>query len=184
MVSVVVERRQIDIVYCPPCETYWDEEFELPKCADGSHEHRRLAMHRHLDRVVFPDGLQVTAATFDSADPYGRRQPPDYGLYFDPRWQPPWDHDRLSWPDGGLPDDDADAFLAALQAVRTHVRAGLVAEIGCLGGHGRTGTALACLAVLSGVRTGDAVAWVRANFCLAAIETPEQAAFVASFAYE
>jgi protein-tyrosine phosphatase len=51
-------------------------------------------------------------------------------------------------------------------------------EVGCLGGHGRTGTALACLAVLSGHSPGDAVNWVRANYCSDAVETPEQEAFV------
>ena len=57
-------------------------------------------------------------------------------------------------------------------------RSGESVELGCLGGHGRTGTALAYLAVLSGLPAGDAVAWVRANYCSEAIETPDQANFV------
>jgi hypothetical protein len=44
---------------------------------------------------------------------------------------------------------------------------------------GRTGTALACLAVLGGVVPGEAIAWVRANYCPKAVETDEQEAFVA-----
>jgi len=51
-------------------------------------------------------------------------------------------------------------------------------EIGCLGGHGRTGTALACLAVLAGHSPADAVAWVRTHYCDHAVETDDQAAFV------
>jgi protein-tyrosine phosphatase len=57
-------------------------------------------------------------------------------------------------------------------------RAGERVEIGCLGGHGRTGTAVACLAILSGHPPGEAVAWVRANYCVEAVETTEQEAFV------
>ncbi|MBO0701496.1 MAG: hypothetical protein J2P38_01090 [Candidatus Dormibacteraeota bacterium] len=58
-------------------------------------------------------------------------------------------------------------------------RAGQLVEIGCGGGHGRTGTALACLAVLSGLPRTQAVGWVRRAYCTEAIETPEQEAFVA-----
>jgi hypothetical protein len=39
---------------------------------------------------------------------------------------------------------------------------------------------LACLAVLGGTAPQHAVAWVRANYCSAAVETPQQAAFVSS----
>jgi protein-tyrosine phosphatase len=54
-------------------------------------------------------------------------------------------------------------------------------EIGCLGGHGRTGTALACLAIRTGHPAGDAVDWVRTVYCSSAVETPEQEAFVAEY---
>jgi hypothetical protein len=37
---------------------------------------------------------------------------------------------------------------------------------------------LACLAILTGHPRGEAVAWVRANYCAAAVETAEQEAFV------
>jgi hypothetical protein len=48
------------------------------------------------------------------------------------------------------------------------------------GGHGRTGTALACLAVLGGQNPATAVAWVRANCYPYAVETAGQEAFVVS----
>ena len=59
-------------------------------------------------------------------------------------------------------------------------RCGERVEVGCLGGHGRTGTALACLAVLAGHAGDDAVNWARANYCSDAVETTEQAAFAAT----
>ena len=51
-------------------------------------------------------------------------------------------------------------------------------EIACGGGTGRTGTALALLAVWGGVRPDDAVAWVRAHYRPRAAETPWQRRWV------
>jgi len=50
-----------------------------------------------------------------------------------------------------------------------------------MGGRGRTGTALACLAVLDGAPAADAVAYVRQHYSPDAVETPEQASFVTGF---
>lgn len=133
--------------------------------------------HRHLSLVVLPDGTQVTAASFDPVAPYSRVRDPDYGLYLDPRWQPPWDHCHIDWPDFGVPADTG-AALEALKTILERARSGQNVEVGCLGGHGRTGTALACLAVLTGYPALDAIAWVRSSYCSKAVETPEQEAFI------
>jgi len=140
-------------------------------------------MHRHRAVVSLPDGTQVTAVSFDAVDPYGRDPRPEYGLYLDRRWQPPWSHDHLEWPDFAVPDDPAHV-LTMLRSVLERARRGQLVEIGCLGGHGRTGTALACLAVLAGHPTSDAVAWVRATYCPKAVETAAQEAFVTGFRSE
>jgi protein-tyrosine phosphatase len=137
-------------------------------------------VHRHRTVVVLPDGTEVTAVSFDAGDPYTRDQQPDYGLYLDRRWRPPWTCDHLSWPDFGVPDDPAQV-LAALSSLLDRARAGQRAEIGCLGGHGRTGTALACLAILAGQDPATAVDWVRDNYCQHAVETAGQEAFAAAF---
>jgi protein-tyrosine phosphatase len=52
-------------------------------------------------------------------------------------------------------------------------------EIACAGGHGRTGTALACLAILDGVPSSEAVAFVRAHYDPHAVETLRQRRYVA-----
>lgn len=54
-------------------------------------------------------------------------------------------------------------------------------EIACGGGRGRTGTALACLAVLDGVPAEDAVDFVRRNYDRHAVETPWQRRYVRRF---
>jgi protein-tyrosine phosphatase len=55
-------------------------------------------------------------------------------------------------------------------------------EIACGGGRGRTGTALACLAILDGVPPAEAVTYVREHYHPRAVETPWQKRFVRRFA--
>lgn len=69
----------------------------------------------------------------------------------------------------------------ALEDVLRRARDGRRVEVGYLGGHGRTGAALGCLAVMTGVAPVKAVGWVRDSYCAAAIETESQAAFVEEF---
>jgi protein-tyrosine phosphatase len=73
-------------------------------------------------------------------------------------------------------------LLEALRAVLERARAGESVEIGCVGGHGRTGTALAWLAFLTGPHAADAVAWVRAHYCPRAVETAAQERFITGLA--
>jgi hypothetical protein len=169
------------IVFCPACGVRWYADYGPTACTQRDHVHQRFVVHRHRSVVVLPDGTEVTAVSFDAADPYTRQPPPDYGLYLDRRWQPPWDHDHFDWPDFGVPDDPGLA-VGALRSLLGRAQAGERVEVGCLGGHGRTGTALACLAILAGSPPADAVAWVRANYCTEAIETAQQEAFVVGVA--
>ncbi|MBV1849382.1 hypothetical protein KUA19_04495 [Catellatospora sp. NEAU-YM18] len=90
-------------------------------------------------------------------------------------WQARW----LRWPDFRLPTDRL-ATAAALREAWTRAAVERV-EVACAGGRGRTGTALACLAVLDGVPTTEAVAYVRAHYAPHAVETPWQRRFVRSF---
>ena len=164
------------VIACAACQKFWDAD-EPALCAEDSHEHRRHELHRHRDRVELPDGTSVIAVSFDAADPYARDQSPDYGLYLDQRWQPPWGHDHLDWPDFGLPADLA-AMITGLRGLLGRARAGERVELGCLGGHGRTGTALAALAILTGLPPTEAITWTRTRYCPKAIETEAQEAFI------
>jgi hypothetical protein len=137
-------------------------------------------LHLHRMPVELADGTLVTAVSFLGGDPYLREAPPGFGLYLDARWDPPWPHGHLDWPDFGLPGDVA-GLHAALTGLLDRARSGERVEVGCLGGHGRTGTALACLAVLVGTPADRAVAWVRSNYCSRAVETDAQRAFVVDF---
>ena len=161
---------------CSECDVYWYGE-ELPKCSERQHQHQRFEIHRHRSVVIFPDRTEVTAVSFDQSDPYTRESVPDYGLYLDDRWQPPWGHDHLDWPDFGVPVNAPQAIFM-MKSAFNRARGGLRIELGCIGGHGRTGTALACMAIFSGLSPSDAVEWVRSNYCTQAIEILEQEAFV------
>ena len=170
------------LVVCRRCRTFWDAG-EPAACEEADHSSAHVAreMHVHRDDVALPDGTVVVAATFDERDPYDRRAQPDFGLYLDDRWRPPWPHAHLDWPDFGLPRDTA-SFLAGLRDLLARARQGERVELGCWGAHGRTGTALASLAVLTGFPCEEAVAWVRTTYCDKAVETPDQESFVASLA--
>jgi protein-tyrosine phosphatase len=111
--------------------------------------------------------------------PSGRA--PAFGLYLLGH-EPPavaWESRWLRWPDFRLPSDRA----AAADALKdTWDRAELKrVEIACHGGQGRTGTALACLAVLDGVPPDAAVAYVRQHYAAKAVETPWQRRYVTRF---
>jgi Arc/MetJ-type ribon-helix-helix transcriptional regulator len=168
------------VVVCAQCEVHWYVDAEPAKCTDPGHDHQRFALHVHRSIVALPDGTEITAVSFDATDPYAREKPPDFGLYLDPQWEPPWPHEHLDWPDFGVPSDDA-SLRAALRLLLERARRQNRVEVGCLGGHGRTGTALACLAVITGLGSGEAVAWVRENYCSDAVESGQQELFVAGF---
>jgi len=108
-------------------------------------------------------------------------KPPEFGLYLlgsDPP-EVPWESIWLRWPDFGLPADREEAARALHDAWRRSD--GERVEIACAGGRGRTGTALACLAILDGVAASEAVAFIRTNYDPGAVETPWQRRFVTRF---
>ncbi|MDI3402291.1 protein-tyrosine phosphatase family protein [Streptomyces cavernicola] len=96
--------------------------------------------------------------------------------------QPPataWESRWLRWPDFRLPSDRAEA-AAVFRTVWERAASERV-EVACAGGRGRTGTALACLAVLDGVPPEQAVDFVRRHYDRHAVETPWQRRYVRAF---
>ncbi|HEV3505209.1 MAG TPA: protein-tyrosine phosphatase family protein, partial [Actinomycetes bacterium] len=86
---------------------------------------------------------------------------------------PAWPHRRVRWADFWVPADREEA-LDALREAHRRARGGERVEVACRGGVGRTGTALAALAVLDGLTPRQAVGWVRAGYHWRAVETPWQ----------
>jgi hypothetical protein len=104
-----------------------------------------------------------------------------YALYLLGRQPPPvpWEFRWVRWPDFRLPADRADARAALIEAWRRAAEERV--EIACGGGRGRTGTALACLAILDGVPAEEAVDFVRRHYDRRAVETPWQKRYVRRF---
>lgn len=85
----------------------------------------------------------------------------------------------IRWPDFALPLDRAGALRLLHEAWERSDRERVA--ISCRGGRGRTGTALACVAVLDGLAPAAAISLVRRTYDRRAIETPWQKRYVATF---
>jgi hypothetical protein len=142
--------------------------------------------------VALPDGVLVRGR--------GRRQPlpdgplPEYGLYLGqpggrslpgfaarPVWKPDWPAEWVDWPDFRVPRDDVAAAEAIARAY-ARARDGQRVEVACDGGTGRTGTVIACMAILAGHPADDALAWTRREYRPRAVETPGQRRWIQWFA--
>ncbi|HEY8454218.1 MAG TPA: protein-tyrosine phosphatase family protein [Actinopolymorphaceae bacterium] len=106
---------------------------------------------------------------------------PTFGVYLLGHEPPPvpWEARWITWPDFWLPRDRT-ALTDALREAWSRAVTERV-EIACGGGYGRTGTALACLAVLDGMPARDAVSYVRQHYSPRAIEMPWQRRLVMRF---
>lgn len=130
------------------------------------------------DPVIFPDGTRVLASGWlqrKTDEPA-----PDFGLYLDSQWHPTGPSVLLDWPDFGVPSDRSAADRE-IHAAFERARAGERVEVACIGGHGRTGTVLACMAILAGVPADQAVEWVRSTYCRRAVQEPSQQYWIDRF---
>lgn len=136
----------------------------------------------YFQAVTFPDGTTVRASSVFDPDERKAGEWPDFGCYMDRVWQPASLAYHLAWKDFGLPKvSHKDVHLAVTDCL-TKARSGLTVEVGCIGGHGRTGSLLALMATHCGVAAADAVKWVRDNYCSHAVEGYAQSWYVLSYA--
>jgi protein-tyrosine phosphatase len=126
-----------------------------------------------------PSGQEVRGRAL--RDPLPPGPAPDFSLYLlAKKSEPfPWEWRWLRWPDFRLPTDGraaSEAFVESWQRAAAE-RVG----IACGGGRVRTGTALACIAVIDGVPADQAAAFVRRSYHEKAVETAWQRRYVAGF---
>lgn len=80
---------------------------------------------------------------------------------------------RIDWPDYGVPALPKEWWKLLVETLK-----GVEGDVAvcCQGGHGRTGTALAILATLSGrvPKKADPVLWLRQKYCKEAVESASQ----------
>lgn len=126
--------------------------------------------------LTLPSGRLVRGRGLRRPLPAGAT--PEFGVYLLGSAPPPvaWENRWLRWPDFRLPANRTEAAEVLHEAWRRAATERV--EIACGGGLGRTGTALACLAVLDGVPPDAAVAYVRERYHRRAVETPWQRRYV------
>lgn len=84
----------------------------------------------------------------------------------------------LRWDDYGDIDISEDWWQNLVEYFRS-VKEPMDVGMYCLGGHGRTGTALSILGALSGASEGhDPVGWVRRNYCQECVESNAQLNYI------
>ncbi|MBA2955457.1 protein phosphatase [Nocardioides sp. MAH-18] len=128
--------------------------------------------------LVLPTGRSVRGRALRTTVPCAAD--PDFGLYLSSEAPAvPWPSQWIHWRDFRTPTDPEAARQALLELWRRSAdeRVG----VACPGGRGRTGTALACLAVVDGVPAHTAVAFVRRHYHRGAVETPWQKRYVSRF---
>ncbi|MFG3644392.1 protein-tyrosine phosphatase family protein [Micromonospora sp. NPDC047762] len=118
--------------------------------------------------LVLPRGATVRGRRIAAAT-----SPADFAVLLAPGPEPAWPYRRIRWPDFWVPLDRAEALDVLREALR-RAHDGERVEVACRGGLGRTGTALAALAILDGLPVERAVPWVRAGYHPKAVETPWQ----------
>lgn len=82
---------------------------------------------------------------------------------------------EIDWPDMGAPHLAA-SFWKDLYDYLIKTKGKML--IFCVGGHGRTGTALACMLVAARWKHRDAKNWIWKNYCQKAIETKSQEKYI------
>ena len=118
--------------------------------------------------VSLPTGLRVRGRR--SSDTVS---PADFALLLGEAPVPTWAYRRIHWPDFWIPIDRDEALDALHEAYR-RAQGWERVEVICRGGIGRTGTALAALAIIDGLAPNQAVTWIRDNYHPRAVETPWQ----------
>lgn len=87
----------------------------------------------------------------------------------------------VDWPDMNV--INLDLYSKLVDYIVSEMQHGKQVEIGCVGGHGRTGTLLAGLLVKVEHLTGDeAIKKVKVNYCGKAIETGSQKKLICDYA--
>jgi protein-tyrosine phosphatase len=135
--------------------------------------------------IELPDGTPIRGRGLRNGPVPGPA--PDFGLYLGTARlhrrhadSLPWPQTWIPWPDFLLPRDQK-AAIAAIHALHRRAQSGDHVEIACNGGVGRTGTVIACLAILSGLPPTEVIPWTRTHYHPHAIETPWQRRWVRRF---
>lgn len=179
----------------------------VDKSGNTQSQYQAKYMCKHFrQEVVLEGGVMVlaSASTDKPWSSYGQKpaygDDPDIGFYLDRAWQPyyelvtspgmhlPWakrNRARMQWviyPWSDFQDPDSiREFELVTRWLLDHIMLGKRVEVGCVGGHGRTGTLLASLLILQGVDAWSAIDRIRHTYCEWAVESLQQERFLEDF---
>jgi len=99
----------------------------------------------------------------------------------DGRQSDPWEKQQVieiqyAIRDMGIPKD-VSRFKKMVTWLCNQLHEGKSVHVGCIGGHGRTGTLLSAIIAEAGAKK-DAIQWVRKHYCKKAVESKEQVQFL------
>lgn len=85
----------------------------------------------------------------------------------------------ISWPDRGVPTFGGEFWDDLVDILdKESVKRPINVLFFCMGGHGRTGSALSIMCSLMDLSVGDPIQWVRDNYCREAVESVAQKTYI------
>lgn len=190
------EKRQMFATHLDKCPQHpeYDPTKNYSKTSYSTSNYKSCKHDREAFKLE--DNLSIFASAWRDVKYAADQNVFDVGVYMYDSWQVgvtvtaglnvPWSgHDVakqviLDWPDFNIPDKDVP-MVEIVKWMLAQMGEGVRFETGCMGGHGRTGTMLACLLAAQGVAPGTALKRVRAEHCDKAIENQKQGEYVATF---
>jgi len=162
-----------------------EEEYEAYWASYGygskTYTYQKCRHYEQLVQLPGDEGLTILCSSeFRRKD---NESVPDFGCYMYSGWDPSrWMSYYLPWQDFGLPKVPMVTVIGVVDELIEKIRAGLTVEIGCMGGHGRTGSLLALIAVRLGSTASEAIRFVHNDYCHHAIEGEKQEWYIHQFA--
>jgi hypothetical protein len=155
----------------------------------GTQAYTHKCRHYHIGLDLGNGVIMHTSSMNNERKAGGETQvTPDFGLYADYGWKPTWRNEMIAWPDFGIPKV-YDTACEQIKDAYYLAKGGADVEIGCIGGHGRTGTILACMYVYASndmknpkiLTAKEAVDKVHKDYCEEAVESASQEWFIEYF---
>ena len=89
-------------------------------------------------------------------------------------------HVKIDWKDMSVPILGREDWIRLWKALKREAQKKKVTELifACIGGHGRTGTALSIIAALSGQTKDCPVTFIRSKYCEKAVEAKAQIEYI------
>lgn len=176
-------------------ETVTDEGQPIRVVTKGQYTFTYCAQKHHMQPYRLTDGTTtVYASSYNHKPTHGevnsgiyysdepRDIEPDLAVYLDHNWVPATVAFHIGWEDYGLPYPHRDDVIYIAKQALQAAQEGYTVEVGCLGGHGRTGTFLAILNMLASpeVTPRFSIRHVRRHYCHKSVETRLQEWYVHS----